>query len=232
IHIGSENTPESWVKSATTGLDFVKQFSDATTLDMGGGFKKAIMPYEQSADLQAIGKAVAEKFEQFEQDTGRKIHLEVEPGKFMVINSCSVICEVVDIVNTGKDGYEFIRVNSGMTEMPRVPMYGVQEPIYILNNSESKTDYVVIGHCCESGDLLTCKLYEQEEIETRSLNTASVGDLMVVDGVGAYNASMSMKNYNSFPEAGELMLRADGSIVEIRKRQKLEEIYKNEISVI
>ncbi len=232
IHIWSENTPESWVKSATTGLDFVKQFPDAHTLDMGGWFKKAIMPYERSADLQAIWKAVAGKFEEFKFETGREIHLEVEPGKFMVINSCSVICEVVDIVNTGKDGYEFIRVNSGMTEMPRVPMYGVQEPIYILNNSESKTDYVVIGHCCESWDLLTCKLYEQEEIETRSLNTACVWDLMVVDGVGAYNASMSMKNYNSFPEAGELMLRTDWSIVEIRKRQQLEEIYKNEISVI
>ncbi len=232
IHIGSENTPESWVKSATTGLDFVRQFPDAHTLDMGGWFKKAIMPYEQSADLQGIWKAVAEKFEEFKAETGREIHLEVEPGKFMVINSCSVICEVVDIVNTWEDGYEFIRVNSWMTEMPRVPMYGVQEPIYILNNSDSKTDYVVIGHCCESGDLLTCKLYEQEEIETRSLNTAQVWDLMVIDGVGAYNASMSMKNYNSFPEAWELMLRKDGSIVEIRARQTLEEIYKNEISVI
>ena len=139
---------------------------------------------------------------------------------------------MVDIVNTGEQGYEFIRVNSGMTEMPRVPMYGVQEPIYILNDATTTTDYVVIWHCCESGDLLTCKLYEQEEIETRSLNTAKVGDFMVIDWVGAYNASMSMKNYNSFPEAGELMLRTDGSIVEIRKRQKLEEIYKNEISVI
>jgi len=190
------------------------------------------MPYEQSADLQAIGIAVAERFKAFQQTTGRAIHLEVEPGKFLVINSCSVLCEVVDVINTGEQGYDFIRINSGMTEMPRVPMYGVQEPLYILNNSNSKTDYVVIGHCCESGDLLTCKLYEAEEIEPRTLNTASTGDLMVVDGVGAYNASMSMKNYNSFPEAGELMLRSDGSIVEIRSRQTLEQIYQNEISVV
>ncbi len=232
IHIWSENTPESWVNSAKIGLDFVRQFPDVETFDMGGWFKKAIMPYEHSADLQAIWEAVARKFREFEQETGRKIHLEVEPGKFLVINSVSLICEVVDIVNTGGNWYNFIRTNTWMTEMPRVAMYGVQQPIYVLNESNQKTDYIVIGHCCESWDLMTCKLYESEEIETRSLNTAQIGDLIVIDGVGAYNASMSMKNYNSFPEAGELMLRTDWSIVEIRKRQALEEIYKNEISII
>lgn len=99
IHIGSENTPESWTDSANIGLGFVEQFSDATVLDMGGGFKKAIMPYETSADLQAIGKSVAVKFEEFFERTGRKIHLEVEPGKYMVINSCSVIAKVDDVLN-------------------------------------------------------------------------------------------------------------------------------------
>jgi hypothetical protein len=43
---------------------------------------------------------------------------------------------------------------------------------------------------------------------------------------------MSMKNYNSFPEAGELLLKNDGKIVEIRKRQDLNDIWKNEIEVI
>jgi len=43
---------------------------------------------------------------------------------------------------------------------------------------------------------------------------------------------MAMKNYNSFPESGELLLRKDGSIVEMRKRQKLEEIWGNELEII
>jgi diaminopimelate decarboxylase len=61
-----------------------------------------------------------------------------------------------------------------MTEMPRVAMYGVQEPIYIMNNETQKQEYVMIGHCCESGDLLTCKLYEQETIDPRILNEAHI----------------------------------------------------------
>jgi len=43
---------------------------------------------------------------------------------------------------------------------------------------------------------------------------------------------MAMKHYNSFPESGELLLRTDGSIVEIRKRQKVEDIWRNEVEII
>jgi diaminopimelate decarboxylase len=39
------------------------------------------------------------------------------------------------------------------------------------------------------------------------LNDPQIGDTIVFDGTGAYNSSMSMKNYNSFPEAGELLLK-------------------------
>jgi diaminopimelate decarboxylase len=150
----------------------------------------------------------------------------------MVINSASVIAKVDDIVDTGKEWYKFIRTNTGMTEMPRVTMYWIQQPITIINDSKETEDYVVVGHCCESGDILTCKLYEQEILEPVKLAKASIWDLIVFDWVGAYNSSMSMKNYNSFPEVWELLLREYGEIVEIRKREKLEEIWRNEIEII
>lgn len=133
----------------------------------------------------------------------------------------------------------FLRTNTGMTEMPRVTMYGVQQPIHIiphlnplLGGGEVIKKYVVVGHCCESGDLLTCKLYQNEDIEERELPDAQIGDYIVFDGSGAYNASMSMKNYNSFPEVGEVLIRKNGEIVEIRKRQNLQEIWQNEVSII
>jgi len=232
IHIGSENTPESWMNSANIWLDFVRQFDDVKILDLGWGFKKAIMPYETDANLQEIWKSVSSTFERFYEDTGRKIHLELEPWKYMVIHACSVIAQVDDIVDTGENGYKFIRTNTGMTEMPRVPMYGVQQPIIVVNNSTQFQEYVVVGHCCESWDILTTKLYNQEEIETIKLPKVSIWDSIVIEGTWAYNASMSMKNYNSFPEAGELLLTNSWEIVEIRKRQNLEDIWKNEVEVI
>lgn len=112
--------------------------------------------------------------------------------------------------------------------MPRVAMYGVQEPLFVINDSQEYEDYVVVGHCCESSDILTPKLYDAESLEPRKLKKAHIEDILVVDGVGAYNSGMAMKNYNSFPESGEILFRENGEIVEIRTRQKLEDIWKNE----
>ena len=244
-HIWSENTPESRSHSAKLMLWFAKQFPDVTHLNMWGWFKMAIMPYETTAPLQQIWAAVQADIEQFATDTGRELHLEIEPGKYLVINACSVLSTIQDICDTWPVGHTFLKLDSGMTEMPRVTMYGVQEPLHIYHTDthisdaisdqdftkqsiKSKKPYVVVWHCCESGDLHTCKLYEPEVIEPRELPEASIWDIMIIDGVWAYNASMSMKHYNSFPEAAELMITREWEVKEIRKRQVLEEVWKNE----
>jgi diaminopimelate decarboxylase len=51
----------------------------------------------------------------------------------------------------------------------------------------------------------------------------------VIGGAGAYCAGMSTKNYNSFPEAPEVLIKANGSIKLIRRRQTLSQIIENEI---
>ena len=239
FHIGSENSPEEWVASAELGFSIIEKIPTITHFDMGGGHKMAIMPSETQSDLQAIGNALVKKFKHFYEKTGRKIHLEMEPGKYLTINACSMITEIQDIVDTWESGYTFLKINSGMNDMPRVAMYGVQEPIFIFARNQRPVsqetglkNYAVVGHCCESSDLLTCKLYEAETIECRELPKAQIWDYLVVDGVGAYNSGMAIKNYNSFPESGELLLRESWEIVEIRKREELEEIWRNEVELI
>lgn len=231
VHIGSENTALAWKSSAQVGLDILEKFPDVVTFDMWGGFKEAIMPYETSADLQEIGKSVAETFKDFAEKAWRKIHLEIEPGKALVINSGSVIAKVDDIVDTWVGWHTFIRTNTGMTEMPRPSMYGVQQPITVVNENTTQKKYVVVGHCCESWDLLTPKLYHNETVEEIELSEANIWDPIVFDGVWAYSSAMSVKHYNSFPEAAELMLLQNWEIKEIRKRQQSEDVWKNEVLI-
>jgi diaminopimelate decarboxylase len=40
---------------------------------------------------------------------------------------------------------------------------------------------------------------------------------------------MSAKNYNSFPEAAEILKKQDGTIAAIRKRQTFEQMVENEV---
>ena len=54
--------------------------------------------------------------------------------------------------------------------------YGAQHPIVVLKDTPTSTTgkYVVVGHCCESGDLFSCAPGEPEVIAERLLTTPQV----------------------------------------------------------
>jgi len=156
----------------------------------------------------------------------------VEPGTYLVANSCALIATVIDVVDTGRRGYKFLKVDAGMTEILRPGMYGAQHPIEVVPaaaGGRSQVKYVVVGHCCESGDVLTPASGSPEALQPRLLPETRVGDLIVLGGAGAYCSSMAAKNYNSFPEAAEVMISENGSAELIRKRQTLDQIVQNEV---
>lgn len=224
-HIGSGSDPDVWTKVAQMSLEQVTLLPDVEILDLGGGFKVARMQDEIATDLQVVGPVIAEALERFYKDTGRKLKLEIEPGTFLVANAGSLVTTVHDIVDTGESGYTFLKVDTGMTEIMRPSLYGAQHPLIVVNDRPKEhKKYVVVGHCCESGDLLTPYPGDPEAIADRLLQTAAIGDLMVIEGAGAYCAYMSAQNYNSFPLRPEVMKRLDGSFVEICRRETLDEM--------
>ena len=179
-----------------------------------------------------MGAPVCRAIEDFYKSTGRKIKLEIEPGTYLMANGGSLIATVQDITATGKGGYEFLKLDAGMPHILRPAMYGAQHPIVVVPQqgpAGETRQYVAAGPCCESGDILTPGPGDPESLQPRSLTRASVGDLAVIEGAGAYCASMCAKNYNSFPEAAEVLIMDDGSSTLIRKRQTLEQITQNEI---
>ena len=111
-----------------------------------------------------------------------------------------------DIVDTGIQGYTFMRLNTGMNDFLRTSLYGAQHDIEVMNKSATKKEYVVVGHDCESGDLFTSVHGNSEELEVRLLNEASIGDEVRIHDIGAYCASVRAKGYNSFPDATEVMV--------------------------
>ena len=230
-HIGSGSDPLVWQKAADLSLDIVRQFPEATTLNLGGGYKVGRMAYEKTTDLIEIGQPILEKFKALQTETGRAIRLEIEPGTFLLANSCSLVSTIQDIVSTGEKVYHFLKLDSGMTEILRPSLYAAQHPIIVVpaKSTSETVPYVVVGHCCESGDLLTPSPEDSGELAARELAKSEIGDLCVIEGAGAYCSAMSSKNYNSFPEAAEVLLRENGELVVIRKRQTLDQILQNEV---
>jgi diaminopimelate decarboxylase len=209
-HIGSGTDPAVWRQASQTSVELVKLFPDATILDLGGGFKvgrlDTELDNEKSAGMTAIGKVIAEQVEVFHRETGRKLHLELEPGTFLVANAGVLLARVDDIVDTGTDGYSFLKLNTGMNDIMRPSLYGAQHPIAVLNDAAEQQEYVVVGHNCESGDILTPAPGDPEALWPRILNKAAVGDIVIIGGTGAYCASMAAHGYNGFPDAAEILV--------------------------
>lgn len=229
-HIGSGSDPEVWTRAASLTLDLARAIETVTTVNLGGGYKVARVEGETTTDFDRIGPPVKALFEQFAAETGRELHFEIEPGTMMVAEAGALLATVQDIVSTGAEGYTFYKLDTGMTEILRPSMYGAQHYFEIVAPSPrpDTQPVLVVGHCCESGDILTPAPGDPEGLAPRELPVAEVGDFCLISGAGAYCAAMPAKNYNSFPEVPELLRMENGEWRVIRKRQDLLQILANE----
>lgn len=61
------------------------------------------MTDEKKADIRLIMQKITDKLGVFASRTGRELHLEIEPGTFLVANSGYLVTSVDDIVDTGPE---------------------------------------------------------------------------------------------------------------------------------
>ena len=134
-----------------------------------------------------------------------------------------------DVVDTGKDGYRFAKLDTGMTEVTRPSLYGAQHPIDVLAAGREPAEVVFVGPCCESGDILTPAPGDPEALAPRRVARPEIGDVVTIGGAGAYCAAMSTINYNSYPQAPEVMLEPNGTLRLLRRRQRPEQVWENEV---
>jgi diaminopimelate decarboxylase len=228
-HIGSGTDPDVWRRVTRMSLDLAAALPDVTVVNLGGGFKVGRMPEEATADMAEVGAHVGRELAAFHARHRRALHLEIEPGTFLVANAGAVVATCVDVVDTGKDGYLFAKLDTGMTEVTRPSLYGAQHPIDVLAADREPAAVVFVGPCCESGDILTPAPGDPEGLAPRWVPRPRIGDLVIVGGAGAYCSAMSTLNYNSYPQAPEVMVERDGSLSLVRRRQSLEQMLQNEV---
>ncbi len=168
--------------------------------------------------------------------------MEVEPGTYIMANAGYLITTIIDQKQTGPDGFHFLVLDGGMEVNVRPLLYGSRHPFYLVSKKgqlissefdteigEQKDEFIIVGRCCESGDSQT--LDSRHHITPRLMTAPAIGDYFIIGGTGAYCASMTPFNYNSHAQAPELLLRQNGSIHLIRKKQTLEQITQNECSI-
>ena len=230
-HIGSGANPEVGKVIARKSLYFANIFPEATRFNLGGGFKKGRGPGEKTTDLQEYGTAIATEFRNFYGETGRELHLEIEPGTYLVANAGSLLARVMDVKKT-TDDKRFLLINAGMNEVLRIPLYGAQHRLTVIpqdSETRGECDYFVCGPACESTDVITLEAKKPGTLEARTLTEARIGDLFEIGSTAAYCDTMGTAGYTSIPKAGSVLVCNNGKIVPIASQGTLAQLVQREI---
>ena len=83
----------------------------------------------------------------------RKIKIAVEPGRYLVADSGTLLCTVTATKTTPER--TFIGTDTGFSHLMRPALYGAHHNIINLtNSSETRKKSTVCGNICESTDIL------------------------------------------------------------------------------
>ena len=112
---------------------------------------------------------------------------------------------------------EYIGVDASMADLMRPGMYGAYHEVTVSGKEQApKTEtYDVVGSLCENCDKFAVQ---------RPLPKIDNGDLLIIHDAGAHGRAMGF-NYNAKLRCGELLLREDGSVVQIRRKETVEDYF-------
>lgn len=195
---------------------------DVQALSAGGGLSIPYTGDEPEVDTAHYFSLWDAARRQASDLVGHPLHLEIEPGRFLVAQSGALIAEVRAVKDMGAN--HFVLVDAGFNDLMRPAMYGSHHQISVVQNGRPperrRQPTVVAGPLCESGDVFT--QLEGGVVTRRELPPAQVGDFLVFHDTGAYGASMS-SNYNSRPLIAEVLVD-QGQARLIRRRQTIDEL--------
>lgn len=204
-HIGSNVLDsEIFLKAVEALLETASMFPDLSHIDFGGGIGIPYREGEKGMTLSVLGKRFTKLAREFSKVQGKEISIAMEPGRFIVATSGSLIVEVVDIKQTSK--HTFVGVNSGFNQLIRPAMYGSYHAIEsITRRVGKKVPITLAGNVCESGDVFAAN---------RLMPLPHLGDILALRDAGAYGFSMA-STYNLHALPKEVLVRVSGKCEDI-----------------
>ena len=220
MHTGSEiKDINVFLQGLEVMFDMATHFPDIEFIDLGSGFKVAYQESDVATDVRELGDKVAEAFEQYEKESGRKLEVWFEPGKYLVSEAGYFVVKANVVKQT--TATVFVGVNSGFNHLIRPMFYDAFHRIENLSNPNgAERIYTVVGNICETDTFAW----------DRKINEVREGDYLVFYNAGAYGFEMS-SNFNSRLKPAEVLM-INGEAKLIRKRDVFEDLLKNQVEVM
>ncbi len=219
VHTGSEITEtEIFLKMAEILFSVAGDFKDLKFIDFGSGFKVAYKEGDMVTNVYDVGLKLTKFFNEFCSHYGRKLELWIEPGKYVVSESGTLLVKANVIKSTPT--VTFVGVNSGLNHLLRPMMYDAYHHIINISNpGGSQKLYTVVGYICETDTIGA----------DRKLNEVREGDVLAIKNAGAYGFSMA-SNYNSRLRPAEVLV-IHGEAKLIRARETFDDLIQRQVEV-
>lgn len=187
-----------------------------TELNIGGGHAIPYVPGDRELDLDELAAVIENALDEAcAAEQFPRPQIVVEPGR-AISGRAGVTLYRLRSVKTQFGGRTFVAVDGGMSDNPRVSLYGAQYAVALANRHPLglKQRVTVAGRHCESGDEIARDIELPADLRP--------GDLLAVACTGAYHHSMA-SNYNMVGRPSLVAVK-DGRARELVRRETVADL--------
>jgi len=184
-------------------------------INLGGGIGIPYKPEDTAVDLQILGAKIHGAFDEIMVPAGLdQTTICMESGRMMTGPYGYLVARAIHYKETYKN---YIGLDACMADLMRPALYGAYHHISVVGKLGKPCDtmYDVTGSLCENNDKFAVD---------RMLPKIDMGDLLVLHDTGAHGYAMGY-NYNGKLRSKELLLRPDGSVVQIRRAETMADYF-------
>ena len=210
----NELNPQYFIDTAELLFDLAVEISRKVgitfeLINIGGGIGIPYKPEQVGVDLEFVSAGIKQAYENRLIAAGHpQLKLCMECGRMVTGPYGYLVTHVRHIKKTYK---QYAGLDACMANLMRPALYGAYHHITVLGkeNLPQNETYDVTGSLCENNDKFAIN---------RHLPELATGDLIVIHDAGAHGHAMGFQ-YNGKLRSAELLLRADGSVTQIRRAE-------------
>jgi diaminopimelate decarboxylase len=184
-------------------------------VNLGGGVGIPYNPGDKPVDMNYVSEGIRKLYESKIQGSSLyPMRVIMECGRMVTGPHGYLVSRVLHKKETYKS---FVGLDSSMANLMRPALYGAHHQITVLGkeNAPLAKVYDVTGSLCENNDKFAIG---------RELPEIEVGDVVAIHNTGAHGHAMGF-NYNGKLRSAELLLRADGSVKQIRRAETVADYF-------
>ena len=216
----NELNPDYFVETATLLFNLAAKVKEKVGItfefvNLGGGVGIPYKPGDKAVDYDSIARGIRESYDAIVVPAGLDpLKIYWECGRPITGPYGWLVTRAIHEKHIYRD---YIGVDASMADLMRPGMYGAYHEVTVSGkeNAPKNKVYDVVGSLCENCDKFAVQ---------RQLPEIQIGDLLIIHDAGAHGRAMGF-NYNAKLRCGELLLRQDGSVVEIRRRETIDDYF-------